>query len=133
MQLRTLLWCAELCALSSAAGLIDEPIAGDANAVQYLDGSWRVTGAVNITVPARVPGDLLSDLEAAGIVGDPLFGLNFQGNAWDSGNWTYVVEFTPDPALLAGADAYLVFDSLKMAGCVRCGGGEFVCCVCVTM
>lgn len=123
MALRAVL-CAGISAVVLAGGLVDAPIAGDANTVQYLDGVWSVSGVAGspVNVSARVPGDLISDLEAAGVVGDPLFGFNFQGSVWDSGNWTYTTSFTPAAAILAGADAYLVFDSLKMAGWVASRG-----------
>lgn len=116
-MLREVLLCGFCFVFSLAGGgLVDAPIAGDANSIQYLDGeAWTVT-STPVNVSARVPGDLISDLEAAGIVSDPLFGLNFQGDLWDSGNWTYSISFEPIQAVLSGADAFLVFDSLKMAG-----------------
>jgi len=38
---------------------------------RYLDGTWKVSGA-GMTFAGKVPGDLLTDMQAAGIIGDPL-------------------------------------------------------------
>ena len=68
--------------LATAAGLVDHPIVGDA--LTYLDGAdWKVAATepghlddasapALWTMPGKVPGDLLSDLEAADLIGDPL-------------------------------------------------------------
>ena len=99
------------------AGLTDAPIA--APALQYLDGAaWTLSSGAT-TVAARVPGDVLSDLAAAGVIGDPLAGENFRGAAWDA-TWTYSVTFDLDDAMALaalgpGALVALVLDSVKMA------------------
>ena len=59
-------------------GLRDHPIES-AKAPTYLDGQWTATSGaplgsappINISVPAWVPGDLLTDLQKAGVIPDP--------------------------------------------------------------
>eukprot|EP00729_Bicosta_minor_P029884 gene29884-4514_t len=42
------------------------------------------------TIKAKVPGDLITDLQTAALVGDPLYELNFKNaTMWDSYVWTY--------------------------------------------
>ena len=41
-----------------------------------------------------MPGDLITDLENAGVVGDPLYEVNFRNSSiWDSHDWTYSTTF----------------------------------------
>ena len=35
-----------------------------------------------------VPGDIISDMELAGVIGDPLFEVTFEGGLWDASIWT---------------------------------------------
>ena len=63
-------------------------------------------------MPASVPGDLITDLEAAGMVGDPLYELNWlNASIWDTNTWTYSTTFT---APAGGGSTLLVFDGIKM-------------------
>lgn len=53
-----------------------------ASYVQSLDSSspsnkWSVSNGT-ITFPGNVPGDLITDLELGGVIGDPLYMLNFK-------------------------------------------------------
>ena len=73
-----------------------------------------------------MPGDVLSDLAAAGVIGDPLAGENFRGAAWDA-TWTYSVTFDLDDAMALaalgpGALVALVLDSVKMGAWVWLNG-----------
>ena len=65
---------------SAASSLRDPPLLGDAGVAQVLDGSWqaRSFGAGAVTLNATVPGDLVTDLERAGLVGDPLLDANWR-------------------------------------------------------
>jgi hypothetical protein len=84
-------WCAD-------AGLRDEPIIGALPAV-YIDDSawaWTVPSLPN-SVPATVPGDIITDLERAGVIPDPFVDSNWLAiNAtgiWD-GPVTLAVNFS---------------------------------------
>ena len=130
------------CAL--AAGLVDNPIGADS--ITYLHSGWTAstpgTGSSDhallpgswlrigpTTIPASVPGDLLTDLQRAGLIGDPLAELNFlnESAAWTANTWSYRTSFSADAAAGAAAaggdDAYLlVFDGVKMGADVRVNG-----------
>ncbi len=121
--LATLAVVAALSGTVLATGLVDSPIAGDGNIIQYLDGEgWTVTNGADINIGARVPGDLITDLQLAGVIGDPLYELNFQATTWDDTNFNYSTTFTVDASITSrltaspSTDVLLVFDSLKMAG-----------------
>ena len=100
----------------------DTPMAS--TSLQYLDSevqNWTVSRWDGVlTVPASVPGDLISDLQAASVIGDPIYELTFLDGVWDDGNWTYSTSFAlaPDIAarITAGAAAgsFLVLESAKM-------------------
>jgi len=61
--------------------LRDVPMAS--GTLQYLDSNestWTVYDSLNRwTLPGMVPGDLISDLQAANIIPDPNFGLYISG------------------------------------------------------
>ena len=72
-----MLGCVRLLGLCAAAGVVlaarikERAIAGDA--FQSLDGTWRLQAqGSSVSLPASVPGDLLTDLEVSGVIGDPL-------------------------------------------------------------
>jgi beta-mannosidase len=70
-------------------------------------------------------GDLLTDLENAGIIGDPLYNKNFKPDGvpmWDSQNWTYSRSFDLDIAVRAAPSVQLVFDGIKMAADISLNG-----------
>jgi hypothetical protein len=74
-----------------------------------------------VSIAATVPGDLITDLEAAGMVGDPLYELNWLNSSiWDSNTWTYTTSFTASPA--AGSSSILVFDGIKMGARIMVDG-----------
>ncbi len=139
-------WACRL-AVVSAHGLSDPPVLGDGGQLQYLEGSWiaeSVDGALQVeaTVPgisshvinyaiqlmpnsfprpdSLLPraGDLITDLERAGLVGDPLLKDNWreQAGVWQRpGGWRYFTTFVLSPALVRAASVQLVFDGVKMA------------------
>lgn len=81
------------------------------------------------TIRGSVPGDLITDLQAASLVGDPLFELNFKNaTMWDTYVWTYATTFEVGAALLerlgaaGGSRLLLVFDGVKMGAAVRVNG-----------
>lgn len=102
-------------------------------APQYLDGEdWIVTSADGqIEIAGTVPGDLITDLQLSGQMGDPIYSQNwlewqYAGRAapmWDEQNWTYTKTFDADAALLvAGTTVALTFDGVKMAADVVLNG-----------
>ena len=75
-----------------------------------------------------MPGDLISDLARAGLVGDPLFEHNFLNGTqtWNLPRWDLTKNFTLDPVLLAaigaGHSTVLVLDGVKMGATVKFNG-----------
>lgn len=100
-------------------GLRDNPIAG--SEVQYLDGIWKLRSS-HIQIKGSVPGDLLTDLQTAGLIGDPLYEVNFQNSTlWDDRVWVYSTVFdVPASQTLVGVR--LVFDGIKMGARVKFNG-----------
>jgi hypothetical protein len=110
--------------LAASAGLIDNPIVGDR--LRYLDGShWTASMASTskypkgLKIPAKVPGDLISDLYASGLIGNPLYELNWLNSSiWDDNVWTYSTSFK------ANSKTLLVFDGIKMGAIIKVNGVE---------
>lgn len=78
---------------------------------------------------AVVPGDILSDLEKAGLIGNPLYELNFKNSTlWMNYTWMYSVTFAVEESLLTRLQAdmntglLLVFDGIKMAATISLNG-----------
>ena len=76
-----------------------------------------------------MPGDLISDLQRAGLVGDPLFEDNFLNGSrtWHLPHWDYTKRFQLEDALLqsgaaAGARTVLVLDGVKMGAEISLNG-----------
>ena len=105
-------------------GLRDHPVA--AVAVHYLDGAWTASTEGNEVahINATVPGDIISDLFAAGRIGNPLFENNFKHHSLWTQDWTYTTEFAvpedwiPKLDASTGSGILLVFDSVKMGATV---------------
>lgn len=80
--------------IGAAPTLIDHSIASGA-APMYLDGSeWTVTntgGLFTGTLPATVPGDILTDLQRAKRIPDPYYNSSWRDAAfiaaWNEGTW----------------------------------------------
>lgn len=91
-----------------------------------LNGAgWTAQSSTGIEVRATVPGDLISDLETAGVVGPTWLDLNWQADSavWDLASWTYSTTFpVAGPLLENYADAWLVLDSIKMTANVTLNG-----------
>ena len=80
-----------------------------------------------ITIPAHVPGDIITDMELAGAIGDPLYELNFKNSSlWATARarWVYTTTFSSANVFGSGtgADAVLVFDGVKMGATVKLNG-----------
>lgn len=103
-----------------------------ASALTSLDGTdWLATSPSGLSIPARVPGEIVSDLYTAGEIGDPLFDLNFKRDAWlFEESWTFAKRTAARKELLhsvgssscGNVSLFLVFESIKMAADVRWNG-----------
>ena len=88
----------------------------------------RTTTAGGLSIRAHVPGDLISDLARAGLVGDPIFEQNFlNGTAtWNLPRWDFTRTFALEPALRAAIEAghstVLVLDGVKMGATIKLNG-----------
>eukprot|EP00037_Helgoeca_nana_P028404 m.334008 g.334008 ORF g.334008 m.334008 type:complete len:757 (-) comp27747_c0_seq3:1006-3276(-) len=114
-------------AAGSKTGLRDAPLA--TSTLQYLDSSdgvqWVAAPSGSdiesaASIPADVPGDLISDLYAAGRIGNPLYELNFQNNTLWQQDWTYTTTISPKPR--SSGTTLLVFDGVKMGADIYFGG-----------
>jgi len=106
------------------------------DSLQYLstfaNSSWVVSNSQwGISVPASVPGDLVTDLQRAGVIGDPFYELGWLNTTtpghqgaplWDSGIWNYSLTFPLTLSYPAGTTFYLVFDGVKMAADIMLNG-----------
>ena len=111
-----------LLASTAAGGMLDLPIAASGPAM-YLT-NWSLSeDSLSLRLSATVPGDIITDLQSADIIGEPFYELNWRDNAsmWNlsATRWTY--EF---PALPAGN--LLVLESVKMGARVAVNGVELL-------
>lgn len=116
-------------------GLRDLPIT---SALQpfYLDSSsglrWTASNAeTGLSIPATVPGDLITDLAKAGLTGgDPLYELNFVPEGtnttalWEQGQWNFTTSFAVPSTWLGSTtdEVLLVLDGIKMAADLSLNG-----------
>jgi beta-mannosidase len=150
-MLRIIISCCFAAVLAAAASteeavsLRDHPISTP-TAPKYLDGgAWTVStlappsslasgrdqppqlaAKVNITIPATVPGDLITDLQRANVVPDPWLDTTWiqKSSLWSDHAWTYSTTFTvsEDAALGGTTTTLLVFDGVKLGATVRVNG-----------
>jgi hypothetical protein len=97
--------------LVAGEGLTDAPLVASAH--QSLSGSdgpaWSASSSsAGLSVKAQVPGDLITDLERAGKIGDPLYERNFKSVLWDATNWTFSTDFEATATVAAADEVYLV-------------------------
>ena len=109
------------------------------NSTDIAGGSYKHVGVtacmrkygapvVPLRIAASVPGDLLTDLQKAGQIGDPLYEKNWLNNSlWHSYNWTYSSSFNLSHAALdqlssAGGSMRLVFEGIKMGARISVNG-----------
>eukprot|EP00663_Eupelagonemidae_sp_cell21sb_P007441 gene7441-6935_t len=72
------------------------------------------------TIPATVPGDLVTDLENEGLIPDPLTDSNFRNaSMWNGPLWKYKKGFAR-PA--AAGEVLLVFEGIKMGAQISLNG-----------
>ncbi len=75
-------------------------------------------------LPARVPGSVHLDLIRAGLIDDPVEGLNVYKARWVEETIWHYQRFFDAPALEPGERAYLVFDCLDLVAKVFLNGKE---------
>jgi beta-mannosidase len=96
---------------------------------QYLDSyagvNWTVSRSDGtLTIPAIVPGDLISDLAASFVLSDPIFELTLLNGVWGDLPWIYSANFSlgsqiePQP----GDEVLLVVESIQMIADVSLNG-----------
>lgn len=114
----------------SGTGLNDNPIVGDT--VTYLDSEeWTITSnnPSYQMIRGTVPGDLVTDIYQAGLMGDPIYELNWLNYAtiWADNTWTYSTEFTLSAEDIQSIETsanqvFVVFDGIKMPSTVMVNG-----------
>lgn len=114
--------------------LRDDPIASDvcdartggAPAQYYLDSdtcSWTATSSSGLIIPAAVPGDIISDLHAAGQIANPFFETTWKNSSiWNDNLWTYSTHFRSPSSVPTGSAVLLVFDGIKMGAAISLNG-----------
>ena len=123
--------CCALCLIddSCAVGVQVDSSCWIRNATEAAGGHKSVKGvtacrrvsvhkSTSLTINASVPGDLITDLETAGLIGDPLHEVNFLNASLWSRPWLYETTFT----LPSGASHRLVFDGVKMGATIKVNG-----------
>ncbi len=120
--MRQHLSAAAVLAVVAPSVLADQEVAAERTLV--LDGDWQLTSDAGHVLTGLVPGDLISDLEQAHIVQDPLYELGWLDNntgltpPWNAHVWTYTTHFT------APSSSLLVFDGIKMCAQVLINGKQ---------
>jgi hypothetical protein len=107
-------------------GLRDHPITSSGPPAVYLDTAWVASSATaNLSLPAVVPGDLLTDLQRAKVITDPWLDITWMQNSslWTEHAWTYTTHFdVPDSSFARTSALRLIFDGVKMGATVRVNG-----------
>lgn len=77
-----------------------------------LGGRVLTAGPRTYSISGSVPGDLLTDLQTAKLIGDPLHELNFKNSVmWHNYTWTYSTSFSlKDVVAPSATEVLLVFD-----------------------
>jgi hypothetical protein len=78
-----------------------------------------------LSITATVPGEIVTDLQRAGVVGDPLRGRNYaNASVWGGRSWSYSTSMSLPVVPFADADTttLVVFDGIKMGARVVING-----------
>ena len=141
--------CVELCAATAGCAAAvwtnhvnghPVPTAGSGcgfrTAAEVAQGKYAANGTtacipadlhqVVVNIPATVPGDLVTDLQRAGMVKDPLSSNNHkdpsQVQFWNGESYTYTKNFTVDASIRKTAIVRLVLNSVKMGASISLNG-----------
>ena len=122
----------QTCVLLLCCSLALQPVENtqiSADVTVPLSGSlgvgWTLTNGSLPAWAVDVPGDLVSDLAAGGLLAarDPLFGAVFRGPyLWSEGNWSYSTSFATNPLLDSMAQKRLILYGVKMAASIALNG-----------
>ena len=117
--------CRGHCTFRSAEDVARGAVTTTDNSTACIPTGKRRTPTISIN--ATVPGDLVTDLQRAGVIADPLRDANFKNTTWWNGRrWTYTKTFTwpasGDAAEADAAQALLVFEGVKMGAAVSLNG-----------
>ncbi|XP_003737413.1 beta-mannosidase [Galendromus occidentalis] len=90
--------------------------------------SWKVSNTNgSISIPAKVPGGVYSDLQRAGIISDPYYRFNDVLQRWVSNeDWTWTSTFSVPESTLAFANLNLVFHGIDTVARVILNGKEIL-------
>jgi hypothetical protein len=112
-------------ASDAAGGSFRHPNVTSCSVTRFGPGD---AGNIKHTIPGSVPGDIITDLQNHGLVGDPYFEINFRNvTLWHNLSWTYSTTFTVDASQQAavadsGGQHVLVFDGIKMGAVISLNG-----------
>ena len=110
------------CIFKSAADLASKTTRNGSMAC--IPSSTKSTGS--FTIPATVPGELITDLQRANKVLDPLSSNNHkdpeQVKMFNGDKYTYTKKFTLPASMHAAAEISLVMDGVKMGSAVAING-----------
>lgn len=130
--------CRGHCTFRTAEDLL-QPVNATDNSTACIPDGLQQTGTITIN-NATVPGDLVTDLQNAGIAEDPLTDTNFKNTTfWNGKLWTYTKYFAWPPApaptsaaatstatagaaAAAGGEVLLVFEGVKMGASISLNG-----------
>lgn len=125
--------CRGHCTHRSAADML-MPVNATDNSTACIPDA--VTGTGVISINATVPGDLVTDVQNAGIAPDPLTDTNWKNSTfWNGKRWTYTKRFPWPPVAAsdsrgdegarlvdAGGEVLLVFEGIKMGASIVLNG-----------
>ncbi len=111
------------CIFKTAADLVSK-VTNVSGSMACVPSSTKSTGM--FTIPATVPGELLTDLQRAGKVLDPLSSNNHkapdQVQWWNGDVYTYRKNFSVPVSMNSAAEVLLVLDGVKMGSAVSLNG-----------
>ena len=131
--------CAELCAATDGCAAIvwtAPKTCSFRTAEEVAAGKLKSNGttacipadlrSLSVSVPATVPGDLVTDLQRAGKILDPLSSNNHKDPSqvqwWNGAKYTYSKNFSVGASMRGAASVRLVLNSVKMGSTISLNG-----------